>query len=70
MITSTSRILPYIQLPLSLRQIIPKVKRKVNLNDQKITLNHVLSQITFSLLVLALAFLKISARKKAPENSM
>ena len=57
-----------IQLPLMLRQIIPKAKRKVNLNDQKIPLNLVFSHVTFFLLVLALAFLKISARKKATEN--
>ena len=57
-----------IQLPLRLRQIIPKAKREVNLNDQKIPLNRVFSHVTFSLLVLALAFLKILARKKAPEN--
>ena len=57
-----------IQLPLSLREIILKAKRKVNLNDQKIPPNRVLSHATFSLLVLALGFLKISARKKkAPE---
>ena len=51
-----------------LRQIIPKAKRKVNLNDQKIPLNLVFSHVTFFLLELALAFLKISARKKATEN--
>ena len=38
----------------SLRQIIPKAKRKVNLNDQKIPLNRVLSHVTFSIFVYAL----------------
>ena len=38
----------------SLRQIIPKAKREVNLNDQKISLNSVLSNVTFSIFVYAL----------------
>ena len=54
-----------IQLPLSLRQIILKAKRKDNLNNP----NRVLSHATFSLLVLVLGFLKFQPEKKAPENS-
>ena len=47
-----------IQLPLSLRQIILKAKRKVNLNYPKIPPNRVLSHATFSLLELALGFFR------------
>ena len=46
-----------IQLPclqLKANNSIPKAKREVNLNDQKIPLNRVLSHVTFSIFLYAL----------------